>query len=71
MLPIAQGTRGKGWGHVEPRKGRTDRNEWTWARTKVPECVLELLEELYGILIHDYYLSSSILFFLSWELKLW
>jgi hypothetical protein len=67
MPPIAQGTRGNGRGHVERKDGRTGISG-PWVRTKVPKCVLELVEELYEILIHDY--CFSILFVLSWELKM-
>jgi hypothetical protein len=67
MLPIAQGTRGKGRGPVEPKDGQTEGRTGTsgpWVRTKVAKCVSELVKELYEILIRDYYLFSSILFVL-------
>jgi hypothetical protein len=67
---MSQGIRGKGRGQVEPQETDGQRSG-PWARTKAAKCVLELVEELYEILIHDYYLlRSSILFVLSWELKI-
>jgi hypothetical protein len=39
-------------------KGRQRHDVETWTRTEVTKCVLEFVDELYEVLVHDVHLSS-------------
>lgn len=52
--PPAKATHRAGWSQRWARVAVYE----TWTRTEVAKCVLEFVDELYEVLVHDVHLSS-------------